>query len=158
MYILLSHYLPQNYPDKNNVMTDAQGTVHPWTNQHPPQKLIQDQKAYAKKNLPPQFAELVELTEKPFIQAITDVISPQAVFHDGHVVLVGDAVAGFRPHTAASTSQAAFHALKLNEYLRQGQVDWTSYEDEIMHYARNGVEHGKKLGNRSQFQKHRKFE
>jgi 2-polyprenyl-6-methoxyphenol hydroxylase-like FAD-dependent oxidoreductase len=138
-------------------MTDAQGTVHPWTNQHPPQKLIQDQRAYAKKILPPQFAELVELTDKPFIQAITNVISPQSVFHDGHVVLLGDAVAGFRPHTAASTSQAAFHALKLNEYLRQGQVDWPSFEDEIMKYARNGVEHGKKLGNRSQFQKHRTF-
>jgi hypothetical protein len=63
-----------------------------------------------------------------------------------------ESVAGFRPHTAASTSQAAFHALKLNEYLRQGQVDWPSFEDEIMKYARNGVEHGKKLGNRSQFQ------
>jgi len=143
-------------------MTDSKGTVHPWTNPHPPPTLISSQKSYAKSRLPPQFAELVSLTEKPFIQAITDVLSPQAVFYDGKVVLVGDALAGFRPHTAGSTSQAAFHALKLSEYFGRaeegGRVDWRGFESEVLEYARNRVEHGIQLGTRSQFKEHRMVE
>jgi len=135
-------------------MTDKDGKTHPWTNHAPPESLIDKQRKYAKEVLPPQFAELIELTEKPFIQAIADVLSPHCVFYDGRVVLCGDAVAEFRPHTAASTSQAAFHALKLDEYLRQTEVEWREFEDEVLEYARNGVEHGIKLGNWSQFQKH----
>ena len=42
-------------------------------------------------------------TKNPFVQLVTDIISPSAVFHDGHVVLVGDALSGARPHTTAST-------------------------------------------------------
>jgi len=91
------------------------------------------------------------LTEKPFVQAITDVLSRQTVFYDGRVVFVGDAVAGFRPHTAASTSQAAFHALKLNDYLRREKVDWKAFEREVRQFAVNGVRHGIQLGNRIQF-------
>jgi 2-polyprenyl-6-methoxyphenol hydroxylase-like FAD-dependent oxidoreductase len=136
-------------------MTDIDGNIHPWTNQHPPEKLIQEQRSYARNILPPQFAELVELTEKPFIQAITDVLSHQSVFFNGQLVLLGDALAGFRPHTAASTSQAAFHALTLNQYLQQDDFNWRGFEMDILEYAANGVHHGIQLGNRSQFHKHR---
>ena len=136
-------------------MRDVSGEIHQWTNQHPSDELIQNQKSCAKKILPPQFAELVELTERPFIQAITDVFSPQTVFYDGRVVLVGDAVAGFRPHTAASTSQAAFHALELDKYLRAENFDWKGFEMDVKRYAEYGVRHGIQLGNQSQFQKHR---
>ena len=151
-------------------MTDSKGTNHPLTNPSPPPAQIANQKSLAKQSLPPQFAELVNLTDHPFIQAITDVLSPQAVFYQGRVVLVGDALAGFRPHTAGSTSQAAFHALKLFEYLggneqdgnsREtrggGRWDWEGYEKEVLEYARRGVEHGIELGNRSQFQEHRGY-
>lgn len=72
---------------------------------------------------------------------------------------MGDALAGFRPHTAGSTSQAAFHALKLYEYLSKagdkGEVDWRGFESEVLEYAKNGVEHGIQLGTRSQFKEHR---
>ena len=132
-------------------MTDTNGKTHPWTNQHPPKELIAKQKTYAKKILPPQFAELVDLTDKPFIQAITDVSSPRSVFYDGRLILVGDALAGFRPHTAASTSQAAFHALTLNKYLQSDEIDWNEYERTVLEYAENGVRHGVQMGNRSQF-------
>ena len=133
-------------------MTDSNGQIHTFTNQHPSASLVNEQKGYAKAVLPPQFAELVELTEKPFIQAITDVLSRQTVFCDGRVVFVGDAVAGFRPHTAASTNQAAFHALRLNDYLRREKVDWKAFEREVRQFAVNGVTHGIQLGNRSQFE------
>lgn len=132
-------------------MTDVSGEVHQWTNQHPTDELIRNQKSYANKILPPQFAELVELTERPFIQAIGDVFSSQTVFYDGQVILVGDAVAGFRPHTAASTSQAAFHALELDKYLRADKIDWMSFERDVKRYAEYGVRYGIQPGNLSQF-------
>lgn len=50
-----------------------------------------------------QFSKVVMKTKHPFVQLITDVISPSAVFHEGHVILVGDALSGARPHTTAST-------------------------------------------------------
>lgn len=47
--------------------------------------------------------QVVLKTQHPFVQVVTDVISPSAVFHKGHVILVGDALSGARPHTTAST-------------------------------------------------------
>ncbi|OCL08555.1 hypothetical protein AOQ84DRAFT_397869 [Glonium stellatum] len=72
------------------------------------------QKKQAAESLPPQFAEIVQKTEVPFVQAITDVISPHSALCDGRILFVGDALAGFRPHTAASTSQAASKAMALS--------------------------------------------
>jgi 2-polyprenyl-6-methoxyphenol hydroxylase-like FAD-dependent oxidoreductase len=63
--------------------------------------------------LPPPLAELVQKVETPFIQAITDSLSTKNVFMNGKVLLVGDAVAGLRPHIAAGTTQGALHALLL---------------------------------------------
>lgn len=42
-------------------------------------------------------------TKHPFVQVVTDVIASAAVFYDGHVIFVGDALSGARPHTTAST-------------------------------------------------------
>lgn len=89
------------------------------------------QRSYAKKVPPPQCAKLVELTGKPFIQAITGVLSSHIVFYDGRVILMGDAVAGFRPHTAASTSPAAFHAVQLDKYLRHDSVDRKALKEKL---------------------------
>ena len=103
--------------------------------------------------LPPQFAELIQLTKEPFVQAITDVIGEKNVFMDGKVILVGDAVAGFRPHTAASTSQAAYDALLL-ERMTKGEMKLQEWEEEIMAYARKVQRHGVELGEKSQFGRH----
>ncbi|KAL2164674.1 hypothetical protein VTH06DRAFT_3891 [Thermothelomyces fergusii] len=48
-----------------------------------------------------------------FVTRINDALSDQAAFFDGHVVLVGDALAGFRPHFAVAAEQAARHCLAL---------------------------------------------
>ena len=89
-------------------MTDVNGVRHRIT--IPPGKTDPQawemQKQIARETLPPQFADLVCGTQKPFVQAVTDVISPEHEFMDGKVVLIGDALAGFRPHTVASTSYA----------------------------------------------------
>jgi len=63
--------------------------------------ILKKQREYAREVLPPQSANVVCDTKGPFIQAITDVISRKNTFFNGKVPLIEDAVAGFRPHTAA---------------------------------------------------------
>lgn len=133
-------------------MTDTQGKRHKIT--LPVGKMQPDvwekQKAHAKDTLPPQYAEAISRTKQPFIQAITDVISPTNSHMGGKVLLVGDALAGFRPHTAASTGQAAFDAARLEEWL-SGKLDRNEYNSRLMEYAQRVQRHGVELGERSQF-------
>ena len=137
------------------LMTDSAGNRHHYTLPIGAMRdaIWQQQQTYARTVLPPQFAEIVTKTTHPFIQAITDVISSRNAFFDGKVLLIGDAVAGFRPHTAASTSQAAFDALKLEE-LVSGKMSREAWERDTMEYARQMQGHGVTLGERSQFGRH----
>lgn len=137
------------------LMTDTEGRRHAITLPVGKMKpeVWEKQQQYASQILPPQYAEAVSKTRQPFIQAITDVISPQNRFMDGKVLLVGDALAGFRPHTAASTGQAAHDALTLGRWLR-GEINQSEYDDTIMSFAKSVQEHGVMLGERSQFGRH----
>lgn len=65
--------------------------------------------------LPPGFRAVVRATPEPFVQAIRDLASEHMVA--GRVILLGDAAAIPRPHTAASTSKAAANALALADEL-----------------------------------------
>lgn len=142
-------------PKLDELMTDTNGKRHaitlPVGTMNP--AVWEKQKAYASEILPPQFAEAVHKTQQPFVQAITDVIGPQNSFMGGKVLLVGDALAGFRPHTAASTGQAAFDALTLGQWMR-GEVGKEEYDGKVMEFARRVQEHGVVLGERSQFGRH----
>jgi 2-polyprenyl-6-methoxyphenol hydroxylase-like FAD-dependent oxidoreductase len=104
------YYINVPEPELTELLTDIDGVRHHVT--IPPgkldPKLWEKQKAIARETLCPQFADLVCGTKKPFVQAIMDVISPDHEFLNGKVVLIGDALAGFRAHTAASTSQGMF--------------------------------------------------
>ncbi|OSS48929.1 hypothetical protein B5807_07073 [Epicoccum nigrum] len=153
----------EDSPEHVQLMTDKDGKKHHIT--LPPggiqDSVWQRQKKLAKEILPPQFAELVNKTEVPFIQAITDVISPDAVLPSNHrVVLIGDALAGFRPHTAASTNQAALDAMKLakaiERILEGADRDKTlkQWEEDVLDYAKSMQRHGVNIGNRSQFGTH----
>ncbi|KAF9695534.1 hypothetical protein EKO04_006454 [Ascochyta lentis] len=150
-------------PEHVELMTDKDGKRHHITL---PPGGIQDgvwkrQKEFASKVLPPQFAELVNKTQVPFIQAITDVVSPAAILpSDNRVLLIGDALAGFRPHTAASTNQAAMDAMELAKAIDKiiggadGDEVLKSWEDHVLEYARSMQKHGVDIGNRSQFGLH----
>jgi 2-polyprenyl-6-methoxyphenol hydroxylase-like FAD-dependent oxidoreductase len=140
-----------------SIFTDKDGGKHRYTlppgNRMAPE-VWERQKQRAKDELAPQFAELVNMTKAPFVQAITDLQPASSVWVlDGKAVLVGDAVAGFRPHTAASTSQAAFHALRLPDVLA-GERSREEYEKEVLDFATGWHQRGVELGNRSQFEKH----
>lgn len=151
-----------NFPSKSldepslelrELMTDANGQYHRIT--MPPGKT--DPKAWekqckiAQERLAPPFAEVVCATKKPFVQAITDVISPENEFFNGKLVLIGDALAGFRPHTVASTSQAAFDAMILADMLA-GKVSKKEWKKQTMAYARTIQKRGVDMGQRSQFE------
>ena len=142
-------------PELEELMTDIHGKRHsitlPVGTMQP--QVWDKQKAHAAEILPPQFTETVRKTQQPFIQAITDLVSDKNCFMDGKVLVVGDALAGFRPHTAASTSQAAYDALTLGEWMN-GRIDKDRYEEKLMAYARTVQEHGVRLGERSQFGRH----
>src|SRR3954454_13952174 len=53
----------------------------------------------------------------------------------GKVLLIGDALTGFRPHTNASTSQAAYDALVLAD-LVSGKITHDEYVKETMQFSR----------------------
>lgn len=135
------------------LMTDVDGVRHRIT--MPPGKtdprVWEKQREIAKEKLPPQFSEIVRATKKPFVQAVTDVISPTNEFFNGKVVLLGDALAGFRPHTVASTSQAAFDAMILADMIR-GDISRKEWKKQSMAYARTIQKRGVDMGERSQHQ------
>lgn len=81
------------------------------------------------------FLEVMSKIQRPFIQVITEFCSSKASFEDGRVLLMGDALSLFRPHTAFSGTQAAFHALKVEEYVR-GKIGLGEWEEKMLRYSR----------------------
>ncbi|MFI4938449.1 MAG: FAD-dependent monooxygenase [Candidatus Berkiellales bacterium] len=66
---------------------------------------------FAKQVLPSEIAKIVELTEKPFLQAIYDFQVPQQAV--GKICFVGDAAAVLRPHSASGVLKAISDSLSL---------------------------------------------
>ncbi|KAK6070147.1 salicylate hydroxylase (FAD binding domain-containing protein) [Seiridium cupressi] len=144
---------PEGSPELEEIMTDKNGKRRPIT--MPPGMIDPEawekQRKIAKERLAPQFAEIVCGTKKPFVQAVTDVISPTNQYMNGKLVLIGDSLAGFRPHTVASTSQAAFDAMIFADYI-QGKVSKEKWKKETMGFARFIQKRGVDMGNHSQRQ------
>lgn len=144
---------PEGSEELEEIMTDKNGQRRHIT--MPPGMMApaawERRKQIAKDRLPPQFAEIVCKTRQPFVQAITDCISPANEYLDGKVTLVGDALAGFRPHTVASTSQACFDAMVLADYFA-GKVSREEWKKQTMGFARLIQKRGVDMGTRSQFQ------
>ena len=83
------------------------------------------------------FAALLSIAQQPFVTKVNDALSDKAAFHDGKVVLVGDALAAFRPHLAVATEQAARHCLGLAGV-------WEG-ETTVEQWAREVTGYGKKM-------------
>lgn len=140
-------------PEYRELMTDIDGQYHRIT--MPPGKMDpiawEKQCKIAKEKLPPQFADIVCSTKNPFVQAVTDVIAPTNEFMNGRIILIGDALAGFRPHTVASTSQACFDAMILADMI-EGKVNRKEWKRDTLGYARVLQKRGVDMGERSQHQ------
>jgi 2-polyprenyl-6-methoxyphenol hydroxylase-like FAD-dependent oxidoreductase len=144
---------PEGEPELEKLMTDEDGRRRHIT--IPPGKIAwgawEMLKSKADECLPPQMAEMAHKTRTPFVQCITDVISPRNMYMNDKVVLIGDALAGFRPHTVASTSQAAFNVMSLVDML-DGKIDRQQFVKQVMEYGRLIQDRGVKMGNRSQYE------
>ena len=132
-------YLP--YPpdseDFISIMTDIHNVTHKYTL---PAGLIRSeiwtaQKTMARKRLDTNSANLIGLTEQPFIQAITEVVCDRCLFLDGKVLLVGDAFSTFRPLSGQGTNQGAKGAMALKEVF-EGKITLESWETLIKEYAK----------------------
>ncbi len=117
-------------------MTDVDGRRHRST--LPPGKIRPEiwakQQAYGQGLLAPPVKELVDKIESPFVTAISDFESPRACFFDNKLILVGDALALFRPHTAQSTNQSATDCLLLEKVLK-GDMEISQCERKMRQYA-----------------------
>jgi 2-polyprenyl-6-methoxyphenol hydroxylase-like FAD-dependent oxidoreductase len=78
-------------------------------------------------------AELISATHQTavFVTKVHDALCQAPVLCDGKVILVGDALAAFRPHFALTTEQAARHCLALAK-VQEG-------EKSLDQWARGGV-------------------
>ncbi|KAK4031787.1 zeaxanthin epoxidase, chloroplastic [Parachaetomium inaequale] len=110
-------YCPPSKGDLPTLLTDRTGHTHSNT---VPAGLINpaiwaSQLASTLESMPPPVATLLSSTKPSavFVTKVNDALCERAVFCDGKVVLVGDALVTFRPHVAVATEHAARHCLGL---------------------------------------------
>ncbi len=101
------------------LLTDADGHYYPTG--IPPLKVswehIADMRKVARGILAPQYAEILEKTPSPFLQAIYDVRSEQIVF--GRIALMGDAAFVGRPHVGMGVTKAGDEAIAIARHIAQ---------------------------------------
>lgn len=133
-------------------LTDGDGHVHEWS--LPADAMTSDavarRRQLARQRLPEVYAELVEATSSPSVQAITDLASSRCVV--GRTAVIGDAAFVPRPHTAYGSAKAAVDADALADALRdhEGDVDaaLAAWEPDALARGRRVVAEGTRLGAR----------
>ena len=100
-----------------SLLTDDDGHYYPTG--IPPLKVswkhIAHMRKVAQEILAPQYAEILEKTAAPFLQAIYDVRSEQIVF--GRIALMGDAAFVGRPHVGMGVTKAADEAIVIAKHI-----------------------------------------
>jgi len=137
-------------PEFEALFTDPDGNRHdvsmPPNRVHP--QVVAAMRADAPANLPPQYCELIERTDRPFLQAIYDLESPEMVF--GRVAILGDAAFVARPHTGFGVTKAAGDAVTLAESFdaADGNIDagLKAWRDQRVPFGHTMVERGRLLG------------
>jgi 2,6-dihydroxypyridine 3-monooxygenase len=115
---------------------------------------LRELRAVAADQLAPQLAEVVERTEHPFVQVISDIEVERMAF--GRVCLLGDAAFALRPHAAAGTAKAAADAWALAEALAASGGDLQAalprWERQQLAVGRAVLQRTRRNGDRSQFE------
>lgn len=130
-----------------DLLTDADGIFHP-QGISPVQvswRHIAAVREAAKKNLAPQFAEVLEKTGMVFFQPIYDVFSEQVAFD--RVALMGDASFVARPHVGMGVSKAAEDALSLLSNIAQYGATAMAFE----HYQQERLIPGQRVIARARY-------
>ncbi|KAF2105616.1 hypothetical protein BDV96DRAFT_694739 [Lophiotrema nucula] len=135
-YIWVWYQMLPEGEEFNSNLTDADSRQHTTTipRGRMREEIWAKMRARGRKHLSSPFVDLLEHTHDPFLSAIRDCKSPKAVFHDGKLLLVGDAFSLFRPHAGAATSQAARQALSLVKVLK-GDMSLEAWETEAIDHA-----------------------
>ena len=133
------------------LLTDADGIFYPLG--IPPNKVasrhVSAVQQAAREMLPPQFAEVIEKTRQPFLQAIYDCSSSKIAF--GCVALMGDAAFVARPHVGMGVTKAAEDAMALTDVIGvHGATPQAlqAFEQKRLAPARAAVSRARALGNR----------
>jgi 2,6-dihydroxypyridine 3-monooxygenase len=144
--------VPDGHP-LDELMTDTRGFASKVS--LPPgqvqRRLIDEMRAAAMELLAPAAAEVVRLTEQPYLQAVYDACVHRMVL--SRVALIGDAASAARPHAAAGTAKAAanawalFDALADSSDISEALAKWEPGQLEL---GQRLVRRVKEMGTRSQ--------
>lgn len=121
----------------DKTFTDVNGKLHASTI---PQGLVKPdiwaaQKAQYMDQFISPLAEIVANTPKPFVTKVSEAECSTASFHDGRVVLVGDAFTAHRSHMGMASEQAARHCWQMDRVWR-GEITQTQRDQEARLYAK----------------------
>lgn len=138
------------------LLTDVDGVRHPLS--IPPNKIRPEVttalREDARRLLAPQFAEVLEKTEQPFLQAIQDFETPRMALGPRTVIL-GDAAFVARPHVGMGVTKAAADAQSLADALAEtddlaGAL--ARFERKRLPYGAVVIRRGRELGSYMQAQ------
>jgi 2-polyprenyl-6-methoxyphenol hydroxylase-like FAD-dependent oxidoreductase len=132
------------------LLTDVNGTRH--DGQIPPHLIRPDVIAAMRRDageiLAPQIAQVIALTESPFIQPIFDLESSRLAF--GRIATLGDAAFVARPHVGMGVLKAADDAIALVDRLGEHGDDVaaavTAYERDRQPYGTKCIARARHLG------------
>ena len=138
-----------------DLLTDDNGHYYPTG--IPPLKVswkhIAHMRKVAREILAPQYAEILEKTAAPFLQAIYDVRSEQIVF--GRIALMGDAAFVGRPHVGMGVTKAADEAMVIAKHiaaLGASPAALSAYGEERLQLGQQVVARAQYLGRYMQAQ------
>ena len=138
-----------------SLLTDDDG--HHYPTGIPPLKVswkhIAHMRKVAQEILAPQYAEILEKTAAPFLQAIYDVRSEQIVF--GRIALMGDAAFVGRPHVGMGVTKAGDEAIVIAKHiaaLGATPAALNAYSDERLKLGQQVVARAQYLGRYMQAQ------
>ncbi|QWD68876.1 FAD-dependent monooxygenase [Polynucleobacter sp. VK25] len=138
-----------------SLLTDDNGHYYPTG--IPPLKVswkhIAHMRKVAREILAPQYAEILEKTAAPFLQAIYDVRSEQIVF--GRIALMGDAAFVGRPHVGMGVTKAADEAIVIAKHiaaLGASPAALSAYGEERLQMGQQVVARAQYLGRYMQAQ------
>ncbi len=112
---------------------------------------VAEMRATASARLPGQLAEVVKMTQQPFVQVVYDIDVERMVF--GRACLLGDAAFSARPHAAAGTAKAADDGWALAAALEAADdvpAALAAWEPRQLEVGRNLLERSRRIGRRSQ--------
>lgn len=142
-------------PDLTEMLIDKRGfagsvSVHPGQVQD---RYVDEMKRTAAEVFAPAIATVIEATETPYLQVLSDTRSTRMAM--GRVALIGDAACAARPHAAAGTAKAAADGWALASALGEAHGDvaaaLTKWEPAQLQLSDALLRRVVAMGERSQF-------